>query len=205
MFALQPEQVTGQADIVEIQLGGLDQPLRNVSEPRRKQEHDVTRLQQGHPPARRGMGYPDVAGEAVQVQYPPYPAGGQPDELLEEPKILDGEELPDVPFDVGREVISQCLRRVEVLVVDPWIKTGQKEAIDRERAVFPLQFGDAQPAHYESCYFNRPESSMDVDPEVAQLFATRRAILEHHEHFDGSGNLFDPEVAQLFTATTSTH
>ena len=40
---------------------------------------------------------------------------------------------------------------------------------------------------------------------VPGLDATRRAILEHHEHFDGSGNLFDPDVAQLFTATTSTH
>jgi HD-GYP domain-containing protein (c-di-GMP phosphodiesterase class II) len=35
--------------------------------------------------------------------------------------------------------------------------------------------------------------------------ATRRAILEHHEHFDGSGNQFDPETASLTIADISRH
>jgi len=40
---------------------------------------------------------------------------------------------------------------------------------------------------------------------VPGMDATRRAILEHHEHFDGADTKFDPEVARLIVEVAPPH
>ena len=54
----------------------------------------------------------------------------EPEKLFKESQILDVDELPEVPLDIGFEIIAQGLSGIESLVVNPWIKPRQQELVN---------------------------------------------------------------------------
>jgi hypothetical protein len=89
-------QMRGQAGVVEIQLGGLDQPFAKVLVVRLQQEHDVARLQHRQPGADGLVRHTAVIGQVRHVEQLPAAGSAHLQKSLKEAQVLNLDDLAHV-------------------------------------------------------------------------------------------------------------
>jgi hypothetical protein len=95
--------------IAEVELGRFDQAIVEVGEPWTDEEDEVAGLQDGEPGLGGDSGDAGVGCERRDVEQLAGPPGTELDEALEGGEILDLENLPHIPLQVGADVILKNL------------------------------------------------------------------------------------------------
>ena len=139
------EEVRGEPDVGEVDLGGLHEPLAEVVVVRLEPVDDEARLKDGQPLPDGSCADPHLARKAVQVDHLPDAARQEPEEQLEEPLPREVHELADVPLDVGPvvglvgvhwilpPVVDRGEEAPEDVVVAPHSDSRAGELLDRQR------------------------------------------------------------------------
>ena len=89
------------------------------------------------------MSYASVGAQSGEIRQLPDPPSAQANELTEAGKIANLRDLVHMAFDIGFEVIGECLPRIEFLIVNPRIAAGVKDVID--------QFASSRLAPFSQC------------------------------------------------------
>ena len=97
-------ECTGEARIVEIEFGRFCEPLAPVLVPRRQEEADVRRMEDGKPFHYGLRGYAGVVGDGRNVENRADAPDEYPKKVREEQRVLDFEKLVNVAFHVGVDV-----------------------------------------------------------------------------------------------------
>lgn len=95
----------GEAGIAEVEFRGLDEPLVEIGEPRLDQENQVAGLEDREPGLGGDASDAGIRCEGVDVYQLADASGTKLDESLEGSEILDFENLPHIPLQIGADVV----------------------------------------------------------------------------------------------------
>ena len=98
------QQPGGEAGVIEVQLGGLDETLVEIPVMRAQQEQQVAGLQNRKPGARGGVGDAAIRGQRGKVEQLTHTGGAQAHEPLKGRQIAHGEELAEIPLHEGAHI-----------------------------------------------------------------------------------------------------
>ena len=100
-------QCAGEAGVVEIELGRLDEPLAPVFVPRRQEEADVRSVEDGEPFHHSLRGDAGVVGNGCDVENRANAPNENPKEVCEKQRVLDFEKLVNVAFHIGIDIAPE--------------------------------------------------------------------------------------------------
>ena len=115
--------------IAEVELGRFDEALVEIGEPRADQKHQMAGLEYGQPGLGGDAGDAGVRRERGDVEKLADPPGTELDEALESGEILDVENLPHIPLQVGADVILKPNGGIDRAVMDRRKKTGMEQGV----------------------------------------------------------------------------
>jgi hypothetical protein len=125
------DEPRGEAGIAEVELGGLDETLGEVGEPGLDPEDEMTGFEDGEPGFRRHAGDACVGGEGCDIEELADAAGGQGHEALERGEVVNPEDLADITFDIGGDVILEPVGCGDGAIMDWGEEAALEEGIRR--------------------------------------------------------------------------
>ena len=115
--------------IAEVELGRLDEAFVQVGEPRTDEENEVAGLEHGQPGLGGDAGDAGVRRKRGDVEKLADPPGTELDEALKRGEILNVENLPHIPLQVGADVILKPNGGIDRAVMDRREKTGMEQGV----------------------------------------------------------------------------
>lgn len=110
LYAAEPGR---EAHVEKVEPRALREPFADVLEPGWKEKNEIARLEQRQPVASLDTGDARVRPERFQVEELPDTPRAEPDETLEGREIPDLAQLPDVAIQIGLDIVSVGLGRIE--------------------------------------------------------------------------------------------
>jgi len=121
-----PEQITEQASIKEIELRRLDQALSEISEVRPQKNNKKTRFKHRKPPSGCGVRDPAICGLRVEIEQLATPTGAKSRETSEGLQVADLDKIPNIPLKIGLILVSQPVLRFKVFIMNAGVKPGKQ-------------------------------------------------------------------------------
>ena len=155
------KQPADQTRVVEVQFRHLHQPLAQIGVKSCQAEREKTGLENAEPSLGGRLGDAAVVCQRRVIDQLGRTAGAQLDEALEGGEISHVADGPHVPFDIGRNIRAEPVRRVQVSIEYPRIGAGEESL--PETLWMPIETHDLIAAQRKQVVDCRPSGERLAD------------------------------------------